>query len=567
MNQYLIGAGGTGAMCIRAYLCTLAAMQAFEKDNINYKVYIRMVDMDDQSDAALKCKELYEAYRNLREQSNALPEVIFESWDFTQAVKNAAKEHGADIRNDQSVTLTKLFTPENGASTHTSLLMNTLYTDVELTTTLEKGFYGHPNIGAAVFNCVRDSFLDVHNSVFMEALVQDLNALPQGEHVRLYLFGSLFGGTGASVTPNLVDVLRSLKDPVTNAELGVPEKLSIGAGMMMPYFKTPVDPAKGAKGTLRPSSAKFMQQTKEALLYYDKFGLVDKVTSLLLLGTHELAVTSEIYARGEKQYQHFHLVLLVAAIGAYRFLNGTLLDPVTNKELHGALVWKIAPAGSEFQSVLLSELGLSGEEKKLDQMLRFCVMVTQFMRERYNHTDDDLRHYREVIATSGMPAKGIINHYVPLTQEQLNGNYRERFSSAGKFCRFFIQFYFDVALSGYDWTKYHVHKQNKDGVEAVNEGCKDGNRANSFGLRMTDLLNVKLADQLVEQDLGDDTLGKFMLRDLFAYQTVDEKRPMTTDFPQITMPGLFRDQCENKFGNQQHNSLADVYEVLYRAAK
>ena len=87
MNQYLIGAGGTGAMCIRAYLCTLAAMQAFEKDNINYKVYIRMVDMDDQSDAALKCKELYEAYRNLREQSNALPEVIFESWDFTQAVK------------------------------------------------------------------------------------------------------------------------------------------------------------------------------------------------------------------------------------------------------------------------------------------------------------------------------------------------------------------------------------------------------------------------------------------------------------------------------------------------
>ena len=35
MNQYLIGAGGTGAMCIRAYLCTLAAMQALEKDNIN----------------------------------------------------------------------------------------------------------------------------------------------------------------------------------------------------------------------------------------------------------------------------------------------------------------------------------------------------------------------------------------------------------------------------------------------------------------------------------------------------------------------------------------------------
>lgn len=108
--------------------------------------------------------------------------------------------------------------------------MNTLYTDVELTTTLEKGFYGHPNIGAAVFNCVRDSFLDVHNSVFMEALVQDLNALPQGEHVRLYLFGSLFGGTGASVTPNLVDVCGPSKILSPTQSLAYPKSSPLVPG-------------------------------------------------------------------------------------------------------------------------------------------------------------------------------------------------------------------------------------------------------------------------------------------------------------------------------------------------
>lgn len=566
MNQYLIGAGGTGAMCIRAYLCTLAAMQAFQP--ADYKVYIRMVDMDGQSDAAQKCSDLYEEYRTLRQQSNAFPEVIFENWDFTDSVKTVAKTYGANIPDQQSVTLEKLFTPATGVSTHTSLLMNTLYTDTELTTTLEKGFYGHPNIGAAVFNCVRDSFLSTENNQFMKELVKDLSGVKPGEQIRLYLFGSLFGGTGASVTPNLVDILRSLKNPTTGANLGGKNTLSIGVGMMMPYFKTPVDPFERQNKVLRPSSSKFMQQTREALYYYDKFGLVDKATSLLLLGTHELAVTSEIYARGEKQYQHFHLVLLVAAIGAYRFLNGQLVDPDTGVELTGALVWNIVSGNANNCSLILSELGLTAEEKKLDQMFRFCVMVSQFMRERYSttHSDKDLRHYKEIIATSGQQIKGIVNHHVDLTQDQLSGLYREKFISAAAFCRSYINFYFDTALSGYDWTVYHSHKKYENGEEEVLES-KHPDRSNQFGLRMADILNVKAADELIESDLGNDRLGNFTLRTLFEYKTVDEQRQVNSDFPDSTMQGLFKTKCEESFRQTQNNSLADIYNVLYNAAQ
>lgn len=562
MNQYLIGAGGTGAMCIRAYLCVLAAMQAFQP--AEYKVYIRMVDMDGQSDAAQKCRNLYEEYKTLRSQSNAFPEVFFESWDFTQAVKDEAAVHGAMIQQQESVTLNKLFTQTSGISEHTSRLMNTLYTDTELTTTLEKGFYGHPNIGAAVFNCVRETFLNTENSEFMRELIKDLNTVQQGERVRLYLFGSLFGGTGASVTPNLVDVLKSIRDPVSNTPLG--DRLSIGTGMMMPYFKTPDDPQEKESRILRPSSSRFMQQTKEALAYYDKFGLVNKVDSLLLLGTHELSVTSEVYARGEKQYQHFHVVLLSAAVGAFRFLNGKLLDSMTNEELTGVLVWKILPAGANFQSLTLQELGLSEEEKKLQQLFRFCVLVSQFMRERYTHRDEDLRYYREVIATSDMPVKIFPRRHVDLTKEQLASRYREKFAGAGAFCRSFISFYFDVALSGYDWTKFHAHTKDDEGIEKILDS-KNPDRANTFNLRMVDLLNIGNTDELIEQDLGNNRLGEFTLRTLFEFKTVDGSRSISSDFSTGSMPGLFRDKCEAQFEKSQNHSLADIYETLYRAAQ
>ena len=84
---------------------------------------------------------------------------------------------------------------------------------------------------------------------------------------------------------------------------------------------------------------------------------------------------------------------------------------------------------------------------------------------------------------------------------------------------------------------------------------------------MADMLNVKAADELIERDLGNDRLGKFTLRTLFEYKTVDEQRQVNSDFPDSTMQGLFKAKCEESFRQTQNNSLADIYNVLYNAAQ
>lgn len=345
MNKYVIAAGGTGCLSVQSMLFALVARFLQPGARMEGKVYIRVVDMDQKSDARQACVDLLDSYNQLRRNANKgpegglnLPEIVLEAWDFTSAVRRSAEKGRVLLEPNQPITLRQLFQTldqDQAAKEHTDLLMHTFFTDEELKTSLEGGFYGHPNIGAMVFNYVRDDFLQTHyeengqtvESAFMASLMQDIHDAAHGEKVPLYLYGSLFGGTGASVIPNLIDVLRSIMDdggPVAAGQerenWGV-TRLRLGAAMLMPYYKLPAPQGEEAQNTLRPDSDKFDAQTKEALQYYDEFRVVDKLDSLLLLGVGRNArgVTSEVYARGGIQKQHAHVILLAAGVAGVRF--------------------------------------------------------------------------------------------------------------------------------------------------------------------------------------------------------------------------------------------------------
>ena len=63
MDKFLIAAGGTGAMCARAFIYMAAAGCADHNDTY----HILLVDKDRQSDAVTACENLLEDYKAMRD--------------------------------------------------------------------------------------------------------------------------------------------------------------------------------------------------------------------------------------------------------------------------------------------------------------------------------------------------------------------------------------------------------------------------------------------------------------------------------------------------------------------
>lgn len=584
MNKYVIVSGGTGSMCVRALIFLLTAMKAGEGMGFS-KLYIRIVDMDKQSDAAKECKMLIKDYNSLRRQTNdgadgglKLPEIVLDIWDFTDAVKSCAQNMGIEIKDGKISSFKALFMRNEILSPHDALLMNTFFGEGEQKTDLDKGFYGHPNIGAVVFHYVREHFLDRENSDFMKNLYEDMEQCGDNaeEKVSVFLYGSLFGGTGASVSPNLIDVLRSISNP-KKAENWGKKRLRIGVTMMMPYFRLPEQEGGKDLNKLRPDTAKFFGQTKEALQYYKEFGIAGKVDSFLVLGQKDLCRTNEVYARGENQYQHFHVLLLAAAAAGLRFLEGELEA--------GVLLWRIpweAKTEPAWKTLFANDMGLSKEEARMQEFFRFSVIVSQYMSRRYgnpvrgkdvyDHLNTDPTVYKtcektcqKIPQAHGFPIK---KWNAGLSHEELDEYYINPIKNAVGFCAKFIRFYFECAISGYDWTRYHVI-QNQDGKVRVTSEKADEYMADMTN-RMVDLLNLEETDRMVDSELPAEIVRELTLNRYFNFETVNRGR-MTDPFVENTVGKLFEDQSEKVLkefrGKGTGVKFSQIYIACYEAAK
>lgn len=552
MDNYIIAAGGTGAMCARAFIYMAAAGCANNGDTY----HILLMDKDKQSDAMTACENLLKDYEAMREQMGlkpgtyTFPAIKVHRWNFTdEIVDEHVKQTGISADNLKSLTLNKLLNPKSDAQM--GQILSTMYTDEELNTDLEKGFYGHPNIGAPVFSYVRERFLaqkvtradgTVQENTFMIDLH---NTLSKGK-AYVYLLGSLFGGTGATVIPNVVLALRTITDGKKN--LGE-TNLVLGGSVVMPYFKLPVCPADSVEKLAKvvPADTKFAGQTRDALSYYHESGLLSNMMNLTLLGSSKLDVTSELFARGGVQSQHFHIVILLAAVAANRFFRDELgnmrtatdvpaADPV--KPLGELLVWKASPEnGGVYNSLTASELDLSEESKTLNQFLRFSVVVGYYMRLRFEQDPSKMKDWNEVLGTCRQirDEKGMPLNPKKITKEQITKYYQEPVEKAGSICKGFIQFLYDVALTGYDWSGYHVKAKtpadNKNGdvgdsayfTYEVTDAVVP-TAAADFGTRWVDLANLSNLKDLLEATKLDSITSQKTLNGICSFSVLDEGR-------------------------------------------
>lgn len=327
MSYYLIGIGGTGARCMEAFVHLTGA--GLLKDNQPVKTIF--VDADVSCGNLVRTQQTVDLYRKVRKLSFG-PDGIFKNDIINSGFWSPVKKNCNTL--DDVFQNTSLINKDS--TKPLGMLYESLFTEQERTTNLDKGFRGHPAIGAAVMT----EKMDINDEPWKTILPQ-INA---DKNAKIFLFASVFGGTGAAGFPTIARLLQAElhKDGEGNCIA------KIGGALVLPYFQFP--PADAANSNeMQAKVEEFMLNTKSALDYYNKNNLLGPVfTSIYMVGENDLSEVKKFSLGSKDQKNEANIVEMYAALAAFDFFNKQTYDtrgevPMIGRKEEDRITWDDLP--------------------------------------------------------------------------------------------------------------------------------------------------------------------------------------------------------------------------------
>ena len=282
---YIFGIGGTGSRVLRSLTMMMAAGVKIGADEI-----IPIIIDPDAANADLtRAVTLMNNYRNVRKYLNFPKESknTFFRKELGQISANyTLRINDTDDKTFQSFIELPSMTRANQA------MCRMLFSEKNLSSHMDVGFKGNPNIGSVVLN-------QIVNSEDFKAFA---NSYEQGD--KIFIISSIFGGTGASGFPLLLKTLRKgnsfpNNDIINNSE--------IGAVTILPYFKLQVDEDSEIE------SSTFISKTKSALTYYENNISRNGQINAMYYLADDVTNTYENHEGGTGQKNDAHLIEFLAA--------------------------------------------------------------------------------------------------------------------------------------------------------------------------------------------------------------------------------------------------------------
>jgi Tubulin like len=262
-------------------------------------------------------------------------------------------------------------------------LVKLFFTPEELDMDLSQGFRGHPSLGSAAMSRVA---FQKEAQPWRQLIEKLRNDLAQDDGARVFLAGSVFGGTGAAAFYPLARFLR--EEATVNSN-----RLKIGVSALAPYFRF-------AASTLRSPSPASRQAARAENFPLATHGAVDFYRHLQ---THQRLPFDVVHwvgtdapsdvnyaAGGPEQRNPSHFVELIAATAAIEFFH----DP-------SALLGSYYSASGDGDQAVLEwrdlPLARLDRNRVRDTLLRFVLVGavhTGFCRPLLRQEDLPLRPYR-----------------------------------------------------------------------------------------------------------------------------------------------------------------------------
>lgn len=421
----LILLGGTGARCgeIFVHMCANGYVDV-KAVNILY------IDSDTKNGNAVYFKQLVKVYRECREKYliKESPIPCFFRPQIHLMIENPVRgtTYFKDLVNKPGVNIKGL----NGAE----MLMKALYSEEECEMKVSDGFFAHPNVGAALFAANIEAIMERFLKIVTIAQ-RDM------KKIKIFMIGSIFGGTGASSLPTISKYLKNkLFGDSDNKLIG--EQMQIGGCMALPYFSFARDELTEEvylKDDIEIQADKFVTKTKAALNYYKyidgdyEYNIFDK---LYILGDDRREIRGNYETAGSKQRNLPHIVEFYAAMAGATFFES-----------------KIGEKGHYFGVVSKDKIGWKDIYKKTEGFFNFFIMMrfsivmrSLILEEMFDYTENNkMRKTASAIPWyyDFLDGKGKSSD---MKEDRLYG----KFESIAFYCSEYIRWFAELNISNID---------------------------------------------------------------------------------------------------------------------
>lgn len=361
MSYYVIGIGGTGAKCVEAFIHLCAA--GLMPDNRSF--FALFVDPDGSNGSLQRAGGLLQNYYDCRQLSLGSTDL------FKSGVRIARPDIWSPLQNKPS-RLDEFFnynTLDSGAAN----LFDVLYSPKEKQTALDYGFRGHPSIGAAVMAAAvklggEEPWASMRDQINLDVKAND--------GAKVILFGSIFGGTGASGVPTIG---RLVNNEFSRTKI---DRFKMGSVLMLPYFS--FDPVKGER--MRVDADTFLLSTQSALKYYHNQDELRVCDAVYLLGNETLKPMRNSSIGGQAQDNEPHLLEMYAALAAVHFFANDNVNgyPHVAREAPDRTTWPDLPYFG----------GFAHFKQKIEQVARFAFAYLSSYYPMLESINNEGRDYR-----------------------------------------------------------------------------------------------------------------------------------------------------------------------------
>lgn len=332
MSEIVILIGGTGAKIMES-MVHLAACGIYGKRDIQ----AFFVDLEDTNGNHLAAVQSFNFYNESKSALNMSGTAMFAT-----TLERLSPELWNPLGKNHNVTIDQYFN-RNAMDKEAGMFYDTFFTRAERTVQLDKGCLGHQNIGAAIMaSQMQLQKVEPWKTVW-ERIQQAIGGgSPEG--ARVFLAGSVFGGTGAPGLSTVPLVIFQEVRDTYQKDPGKMQMLSIGGFMALPYFS--FDDFDSQKG-LKAKAKNFVHKTRQAIEYYSQTEAISSYKGVYMAGNDVQAHIPVAVEGGSEQRNDPHFIEFLAAVSFCDFINRIKPNSteynISATEHYGVIGWRDLP--------------------------------------------------------------------------------------------------------------------------------------------------------------------------------------------------------------------------------